>query len=296
MVTGSVASSKCGPPPSAEPRRRQERSGSIVQHLHVEVGALGGDNKQQTKSTSREVNPIWNSTMTLVDLQESDRLHVVLKDTGMFRESYLGGAIGPRVLASTSLGVGDDFEGFLELTPEAAIPNNGRPVLQVSVRFKRLQVGQNMVGQLRDFFDAPPEIDSPGVSMDSQAMQLHASAPPMSMMQDAQQSLVEESQQVPLVEESLVQESLVQDAKQKSLVEESTPVPPDIKFHDERSTSPFFIDREAKNFAELPLLIESLCMLQERNITFPFPSSPCRNYNVLACGFDWEPPPPLACS
>lgn len=50
-------------------------------------------------------------------------------------------------------------------------------LLQVSLRFQKLQVGVTMVGQLRDFFE---KVDALGVSMDSKALQgvqLQLSAP-----------------------------------------------------------------------------------------------------------------------
>lgn len=47
----------------------------------------------------------------MCDLQPMERQQVVLKDTGMLSDIYLGSAISLRVLASTSLPVGEGFQG-----------------------------------------------------------------------------------------------------------------------------------------------------------------------------------------
>lgn len=49
----------------------------------------------------------------------------------------------------------------------------------------------------------------------------------------------------------------------------------------------FWVDYGACNFCFPGMAIECLLKLQAHNLTAPFPEEPCKNYNVLAAGFDW---------
>ncbi len=54
------------------------------------------------------------------------------------------------------------------------------------------------------------------------------------------------------------------------------------------SAAVFYVDPEVFDFAPPNQIVERLADLQARGKQFPFPSSPCRNYNALAAGFDRE--------
>ena len=95
---------------------------------------------QVTKQTPCQINPIWNSSVVLENLSLHDRVFFQVKDFGMLSESHLGGMLGPRGVASTSMKVGEAFNGFLELEPATEIPMNGSPLLQVVVRFSQVSV------------------------------------------------------------------------------------------------------------------------------------------------------------
>jgi hypothetical protein len=49
--------------------------------------------------------------------------------------SVLG--FGPKIICQASLPVGEDYDGYLELETQKEIPQNGRPLLQVVVKFCR---------------------------------------------------------------------------------------------------------------------------------------------------------------
>ncbi len=83
-----------------------------------------------------------SSRCHLPKVDETDRLLFRVKDTGLFGEEYLLGMLGPKIIASGSLAIGQDFEGYLELEPCREIGGNGRPVLQIHVRFSIFGYGE----------------------------------------------------------------------------------------------------------------------------------------------------------
>ena len=82
----------------------------------------------------RNVNPIFNATLIVEDLAIHDRLRFVVRDIGLLHEVHAGG-FGPRNVASGSVPA-EDFEGWLELTPEAHVPDNGGPLMLLEVRIR----------------------------------------------------------------------------------------------------------------------------------------------------------------
>ena len=89
-----------------------------------------------TKPVGRNVNPIFNATLIVEDLAIHDRLRFVVRDIGLLQEVHAGG-FGPRNVASGSVPAEEDFKGWLELTPEAHVPdNNGGPLMLLEVRIR----------------------------------------------------------------------------------------------------------------------------------------------------------------
>ena len=86
-----------------------------------------------TKHVLRDINPVWKSTMVLMDVEPTDRILFVVKDMGVISLTRKGEFL-PRVIAQAHLGVGQDFQGYLELQPCEEIPDQGSPVLQLSTR------------------------------------------------------------------------------------------------------------------------------------------------------------------
>ena len=78
------------------------------------------------------VNPTFNSQLpALQDLGPFDRVEIKVRDYGLLSATV--GSFGPKVIASASIPVGPDFDGFLEL--EAVDQSYGNPVVRISVRF-----------------------------------------------------------------------------------------------------------------------------------------------------------------
>jgi len=82
----------------------------------------------------RSINPQINATVILENVRENDRLRFELRDQAWLQESHLGG-FGPRDVASASLPV-EDFDGWMELRPVVELPNNGWPVMQLTVKVR----------------------------------------------------------------------------------------------------------------------------------------------------------------
>ena len=91
-----------------------------------------------TVPVRRDVNPLINAMLIMEGMEENDRLEIRIKDFGMFAETHALGMVGPQVLASGHLLVGQDFEGYMELKPLKWLALNGPPVLQLKVRWAKL--------------------------------------------------------------------------------------------------------------------------------------------------------------
>ena len=91
---------------------------------------------KSTKHVSRDVNPMFKSTIVLEDIEE-EMSEFVVRDVGVCAQAHIGG-FGPRVVASARMRAGEDFNGYLELNPAKEIPEQGPPVLQVSTRHSLL--------------------------------------------------------------------------------------------------------------------------------------------------------------
>ncbi len=70
-------------------------------------------------------HPLAGTTHAQVD--ETDRVVFKIRDTGLLAESHLGGLLGPQIIANTSVAVGENFQGFLELQPSkvSGVPEFG---------------------------------------------------------------------------------------------------------------------------------------------------------------------------
>ena len=68
-------------------------------------------------------------------VDENDRILFSVKDHGLVSAEYSVLGFGPKIICQASLPVGEDFDGYLELETQKEIPQNGRPLLQVVVKF-----------------------------------------------------------------------------------------------------------------------------------------------------------------
>ena len=242
----------------------------------------------------------------------------------MLSESHLGGMLGPRGVASTSMKVGEAFNGFLELEAASEIPMNGSPLLQVVVRFSQVSVyGMPGVGNtdiLAEVFGSQGVVHPQGFQPSApQAMQpqpepesLHGTGKSFDMSSQVfemsggqgdqgeaemvgRRSDVEvgaaRSAQDPV--ESVAAENPVQsEALSGSTLSGSQGVvhgPRASAFAFPHATnSVFYIDPQVYTFATRGTEFERLHDLSAKHLCEPFPSSPGRNFNVLGAGWDPE--------
>ena len=85
----------------------------------------------------RDINPLINA-MLILEVDETDRLEVRVKDIGIFAESHAMGLLGPQLLATGTVDVGKEVDGYLELKPVKWLSLNGPPVIQLKVRWSRI--------------------------------------------------------------------------------------------------------------------------------------------------------------
>ena len=254
-----------------------------MQQLVVEVGVWNSDEPPKyTKSASREVNPVFNSTVTLTDLRPDDRLQIVMKDVAMFSGSHLGGLIGPRLIGQCTLDVGVNFNGYIALETATTVPNNGPPLLEMEAQFFR------SVAELRQFYEPGLSLDAPS-SM--QALTMNPSAPAQELVERqgvGRQGVegVQASNGVRAVEDDGTPSPA---PERPPTVMDASQTPADGASSRAWTSSVFYIDEAAKTFSPITTICGRLDDLQKRNLKFPFPDSPCRNYNILFCGYNKEP-------
>ena len=73
--------------------------------------------KHSTKAVVRDINPVFGDTIVMPMLKCGDVLRLTMRDTGLFASEHLGGAIGPKTVATATLKAGDGFDGYLEMVP-----------------------------------------------------------------------------------------------------------------------------------------------------------------------------------
>ena len=104
----------------------------------------------ETKRVPADVNPVWQSTFSLNNLEETDHLEFQVYDFGMLEQQHSMG-LGPKRLGRCILRVGESgFVGFLDLIPDSAVssPSCGNPVLHITARFALLQGDLPPVGTI----------------------------------------------------------------------------------------------------------------------------------------------------
>jgi hypothetical protein len=221
-----------------------------------------------TKQTPRDINPIWNSAIVLGGLSEHDRIFFQVKDFGMLSAPALGGMLGPRPIASTSMRVGENYSGYVELEPAQDVAGNGVPLLQVSVRFSCLSSMTQAAGNTGIFtevfghrclgfeeFDIPKPSAPPGQPEDE---------PGRTDGEPTKVSTIEGSQGSGGQGETGGRQGLA------------------VLY----PSSVFYIDPAVYEFSPQRQWIQRLTDLADKGMTHPFPSSPGRNFNVLAAGWD----------
>ena len=85
----------------------------------------------ESAAVPKDVNPIFNFMAVLTVVDAEDRITIGVKDIGVWSSERLGGRLGPQHIAETTLAVGLDFTGFVELKPAKEIAGNGPPVVEL---------------------------------------------------------------------------------------------------------------------------------------------------------------------
>ena len=101
---------------------------------------LGGQSVS-TVPVRRDVNPLINAMLILEDLEDTEVMQVQVKDIGVFKDSHAMGLVGPQVIASTTVAVKQEVDGYLELTPIKWLALNGAPVIHMKVRWSKIGAG-----------------------------------------------------------------------------------------------------------------------------------------------------------
>ena len=245
------------------------------------------------------MSPIFNSLLVLENVCDEDRLHFQIKDVGLITVDRLGGLLGPRTIANTTLAVGSSFEGFLELSPERQIPGNGPPLLEIKVRFSlvpTVDFGLPCPGNTGFLVDAwSSGVPGAGPSS-SQALQLNAepSAPafgmssgsgvPASGANAAASGGVPASaaEAVPISGSGVEVSGAEAAGGAPASGVSGAPVSGVAK-----TSSVFYIDPEVFALAPCNQILAKLFDMQDRRQTHPFPATAGRNYNALGAGFDF---------
>ena len=256
---------------------------------------------QATKHVPRDINPIFKSMVMLTDVEGSEMLQFLIKDVGVFESPHVMG-VGPKLVASTTLKVGEDFNGWLEMVPAKLIAGQGGPVLQVSLRHSALpdpraalpSVGNTSIHV--EMFDAargnsadnhqatrgmpspsaPPQVDEPNVKDPS------LSSPEMF----GEPSCELGSSGVPEFWSSGYPPVTQNMGEPEPCPEHRDAGAGRGEFGSLESSSVFYIDPAVfTSFPDLHVL-RRLFDMQRLQQTDPFPSAPFRNYNIFGAGFD----------
>ena len=131
---------------------------------------------RQTRSVPRCVNPKWGQSMHFAALNFEDRLEFQVMDVELVSQS----AQLPVVIASTTVEVGKDLEGYIELLAPEIEEENGNPVLHVSMKFYHFPDPDADREDVQECGSAgvTQECGSAGVSSQSPWKDMEASAPP----------------------------------------------------------------------------------------------------------------------
>ena len=123
------------PPPSQV--LRSTLSSAMVIYSCLPGFPLVAGTKQSTPAVPRDINPVFKYTFVMSMLRRGDVLRLTMRDTGLFASEHLGGALGPKTVATATLKAGDGFDGYLEMVPSKE--GVGEPVLRVIARFPQYE-------------------------------------------------------------------------------------------------------------------------------------------------------------
>ena len=221
----------------------------------------------------REVNPLINAMPVLEDLEDTDVMKVQVKDIGMFNSSHFMGSVGPQVIASTTVAVKEEVDGYFELSPINAF--YGPPVIHMKVRW--LKIGDH--GGL-------PTPGSTSSLVDTyQALAVTPSAP-LAEQTGENTVTTTNTEGVDNQASCEVWDPGSSGAGCSGVTASSgDPAPQPTMFSN--SSSVFHIDPAVFDLAKPNDFLRTLLRMQEKGgSVHPFPATAGRDYSCLGAGFD----------
>ncbi len=273
---------------------------------------------------AREINAVFNEQLVVKDVNRSSELAFILYTVGNCSETP--GRFDVTYVGYARLPVGEDFEGFIALETCWPVPNNGPPVLELSVRFE----GTVLVLGSRVRENTPPPPTPPPPTLPPPLIDVIPLGPspspnrrqaPRLSPRVAAQVQQEARSEVP----ALQQEAPSEDPAIRALVRSEVPAmpAPELPVGSEvpaipatelpvlvpassaseaapsvcgsamsvssQTSSIFHIDEAVFQMCRPNMVLEHLFSMQKAGGSpAPFPVSALRNYNVIGCGFDRE--------
>jgi hypothetical protein len=244
----------------------------------------------------RDINPVWRASVVIEDIELSDKLKFTIVDSGLLSESHFGGLMGPKLVASAIMNVGQNFDGLLEMTPVHGVEGNLGPALRVSANFMLAgkipaegntsvlasMFGHETLGEASapEFERLPAEVlvtprtDQALRDPAAEVARLSADVP-----DGPDSATFGRSDVMPAAADSATfGRSDVMPAAAATAGSSSSAMP--------SVNSRFYIDPGVFTFSPKRQTLRKLFEMQKTATKWPFPAEPVRNYNVLACGFD----------
>ena len=215
------------------------------------------------------MNLTLNSVVVVPNLTSAERLQLSVIDVAVVQQPALG--FGPKLLASTSISLEDDFDGWIDLTPTVDISGCGPPVLQLSVRIVKFGEvpGVGNTQALKGIFGTAPSLElleqpemEPLLSL-QQALSGSSGVPQKQPQQPLQQQVQPQQQQ-----------------QQLQHVPRQVSGRPDVQKH-------FFVAEEAFTCAPVTVwILKHLKDMQDGGRLYPFASAPFRDFNIFGAGWN----------
>ena len=242
------------------------------------LNSLGGQ-RVSTTPVRRDVNPLINSMLILEALEDTDVMKIEVKDFGMFADTHVMGFLGPRVIASATIAVRDEVDGYLELTPIKWLALNGPPVIHIRVRWSK--IGEGLMG-----------LPTPGsTSSLADAWQAIRPSAPQAMAMDCQLAILPE-QTGATTNTNSVDNQASRDQSYSSgagcsgvPASSGDPAPQPTMFNN--SSSAFHINPDVFDVAKPNDFLRILLRMQEKGGTvYPFHAIAGRDYSCVGASFD----------
>ena len=202
-----------------------------------------------------------NAMLILENLEDTEVMQVQVKDFAMFKESH--DLWWPQVIASTTVVVKQEVDGYLELTPIKWLALNGPPVIRMKVCWSKIGAGLPTPGSTSHLMDAWQPLPEPASENTDMTQSVNNQA--MCEVPDQSDPTASSGAGVP--------------------ASSGDPVPRPTMFSN--SSSVFHIDPAVFDLAKPNDFLRTLLRMQEKGgSVHPFPATAGRDYSCLGAGFD----------